>query len=88
MQQNTRKTNNPIKKWGKDLNMPRKAYRWLINTQKVIQHHSLLEKHKSKLQCGITSHRSQWPSSKNPQTSAEESVEKRDTSCTVGGNVN
>ena len=32
---------------------------------------------------------SQWPSSKNPQTvNAEESVEKRDPCCTVGGNVN
>ena len=34
-------------------------------------------------------HRSEWPSSKNLQTiNAGEGVEKREPSCTVGGNVN
>ena len=42
-----------------------------------------------KLQRGITSHQSEWPSSKNLQTiNAGEGVEKREPSCTVGGNVN
>ena len=48
-----------------------------------------LEKCKSKPQWGITTHRSEWPSSKNLQTlNAGEGVEKREPSCTGGGNVN
>ena len=43
----------------------------------------------SKLQWGITSHWSEWSSSKNLQTiNAGEGVEKRECSCTVDGNVN
>ena len=42
-----------------------------------------------KLQCGITSHRSEWPSLKSLQiTNAGEGVEKRELSYTVGENVN
>ena len=49
----------------------------------------LLEKCKSKLQWDITSHRSEWPSSKSLHTiNAGEGVEKREPSCTVGRNVN
>ena len=37
----------------------------------------------------ITSSKSEWPSSKNLQTiNAGEDVEKKEPSCTVGGNVN
>ena len=44
---------------------------------------------KSKLQWGIISHQSEWPSSRNLQTTnAGEGVDKREPSCTVGGNVN
>ena len=43
----------------------------------------------TKLQWGITSQLSEWPSSKNLQTiNAGEGVEKRESSFTVGGNVN
>ena len=48
-----------------------------------------LEKCKSKLQWGITSYWSEWPSSRNMETiNAGEVVEQREPSCTVGGNVN
>ena len=67
---------------------PKKTYRWLINTWKDAQHCSLLEKCKSKLQ-DITTHRSEWLSSKGLQTiNAGEGVGKREHSCSVGGNVN
>ena len=70
MQLNTRKKNNPIKKWVKELNRhsPKKTYRLLINRWKDTKHHSLSEKCKSKPQWVIISHQSEWPSSKSPQT--------------------
>ena len=56
---------------------------------KDAQHHPLLEKCKSKPQWDITSHRSEWSSSKSLQTiNARGDVEKRECSCTAGGNVN
>ena len=67
---------------------PKRTYRWLTNTWKDAQHLSLLEKCRSKLQRDITSHWSEWPSSKSLQTiNAGEGMEEREPSCT-GGNVN
>ena len=44
---------------------------------------------KIKLQWDITPHLLAWPSSKSLQTiNAGEGMEKREPSCTVGGNVN
>ena len=79
-----------FKKWAEDLSRYcSKTYRWLINTWKDAQYHSLLEKCGSKLQWGVTSHWSKWPSSKNLEIiRAEKGVEKREPSCTAGGNVN
>ena len=55
----------------------KKTYSWLTNTWKDAQHRSLLEKCKSKLQWEITSHQSEWLSSKSLQTvNAGEGVEK------------
>ena len=91
LQLNSRKMNDPIKKWAKEPNrrFSKETYRWLTNTWKDAQHHSLLEKCKSKLQWDITSHWSEQPSSKNLQTiNAGEGVEKRECSYTVGGNAN
>ena len=71
------------------LKMPFKVTsQWQTGTWIDAQNHQLLEKFKSKLQWGITSHHSEWPSSKNLKTmKAGEDVEKREPSCTVG-NVN
>ena len=63
-----------------------KEDRWPINTWKNVQHLSLLEKCKSKLQWGITSC---WSALINLQTvNAGEGVKKREPSCTVGENIN
>ena len=65
------------------------TYRWPRGTWKDAQQHKLSQKCNSKLQWGVTSHQSEWPSSENVQTiNAGEGVEKMEPSCTVGGNAN
>ena len=54
-----------------------RRHRWLTNTWKDAQHHSLSEKCKSKPQWGIISRQSEWLLSKSLQTvNAGEDVEK------------
>ena len=68
---------------------PKKTYRWITNTWKDAQHHSLSEKCKSKPQWGTITPQSGWLLSKSLQAiNAGEGVEKREPSYTVGGNAN
>ena len=91
MQLNTRKTNNPIKKWAKELNrhLSKDIIHKMANKHmKRCLTYSLLEKCKSKPQ-RETSHWSEWLSSKSLQIiNARERVEKRELFYSVGENAN